>query len=61
MSRPRHVTRDTRVRLLTSEVHPGLETLPYAARRTVFPSDLVDDAVISAGTQVVVLTYRRTR
>lgn len=49
------------VRLLTSQVHPGLETLPYATRRTVFPSDLVNDAVISPGTQVVVLTYRKTR
>lgn len=41
---------------LTSQVHPGLETLPYAARRAVFPADLVDDAVVPAGAQVVVLT-----
>lgn len=47
--------------LLTSEVHPGLETLPYATCWTVFPSDLVNDTVISPGTQVVVLTYRMTR
>lgn len=43
---------------LTSQVHPGLETLPYSARRTVFPADLVDDAVVPPGAQVVVLTYR---
>lgn len=42
---------------LTSEVHPGLQTLSYAARRAVFPSDLVDDAVVPAGAQVVVLTW----
>lgn len=51
----------TRVQLLTSEVHPGLETLPYAARRTVFPSNLVNDTVISPGTQVVVLTYKNNK
>lgn len=50
-----------RVRLLTSKVHPGLETLPYTTRWTVFPPDLVNDAVISPGAQVVVLTYREMR
>lgn len=44
-------------RPLTSQVHPGLETLSYSTRRTVFPADLVDDAVVPSGTQVVVLTY----
>lgn len=48
-------------RALTSQVHPGLETLPYSARRTVFPADLVDDAVVPPGAQVVVLTYRDIR
>lgn len=43
-------------RALTSQVHPGLETLSYSTRWTVFPADLVDDAVVSPGTQVVVLT-----
>lgn len=46
---------------LTSQVHPGLETLPYAARRAVFPADLVDDAVVPAGAQVVVLTWVERR
>lgn len=50
-----------RAGLLTSQVHPGLETLPYTTRRTVFPPDLVDDAVVPPRTQVVVLTYRETR
>lgn len=50
-----------RVRLLTSKVHAGLETLPYTTCRTVFPSDLVNDTVISPGTQVVVLTCGKTR
>lgn len=44
-------------RALTSQVHPGLETLPYSTRRTVFPADLVDDAVVPPGAQVVVLAY----
>lgn len=44
-------------RPLTSQVHPGLETLSYSTRWTVFPADLVDDAVVPSGTQVVVLTY----
>lgn len=47
-------------RPLTSQVHPGLETLSYSTRRTVFPADLVDDAVVPPGTQVVVLTYGET-
>lgn len=50
-----------RVWFLTSEVHSSLETLPYPTRRTVFPSDFVNDTVISPGAQVVVLTYRKTR
>ena len=40
----------------TSQVHAGLQTLPYATRGAVFPADLVDDAVIPAGAKVVVLT-----
>lgn len=44
-------------RPLTSQVHPGLETLSYSTRWTVFPADLVDDAVVPSSTQVVVLTY----
>lgn len=45
----------TVLRVLTSEVHPGLEALAHAARRAVFPSDLVDDAVVPPGAKVVVL------
>ena len=42
----------------TSQVHAGLQTLPHATRRAVFPADLVDDAVVPAGAKVVVLTWR---
>lgn len=43
---------------LTFQVHPCLETLAEAARRTVLPADPVYDAVIPPGTQIVVLSWR---
>lgn len=42
----------------TFEIHAGLQTLPEAAGRTIFPSDLVDDAVIASGTQIVMLSLK---
>lgn len=40
---------------LTFQVHSSLKAFPEAARRAVLSSDLVNDAVVSPGTQVVVL------
>lgn len=37
----------------TSQSHPGLVALPQAAGGTVFPPELVDGAVIPAGTEVL--------
>lgn len=42
----------------TFEIHAGLQTLPEAAGGTIFPSDLVDDAVIASGTQIVMLSLK---
>lgn len=42
-------------RVFTFQVHSSLKAFPEAARRAVLSSDLVDDAVVSPGTQVVVL------
>lgn len=39
----------------TFQVHPGLEAFPEATGRTVLPPDLIDDAVVPASAQVVVL------
>lgn len=41
--------------MFTFQVHSSLKAFPEAARRAVLSSDLVDDAVVSPGTQVVVL------
>lgn len=41
--------------VFTFQVHSSLKAFPEAARRAVLSSDLVDDAVVSPGTQVVVL------
>lgn len=42
-------------RTLTFQIHPGLEAFPEATGRAVLPPDLIDDAVVSPGAQVVVL------
>ncbi len=49
------------VRLFTFQVHSGLKTFPEAAGWTVLPPDLIDDAVISPCTQVVVLACKEER
>lgn len=49
------------LRLFTFQVHSGLKTFPEAAGWTVLPSDLIDDAVVSACAQVVVLACAEER
>lgn len=39
----------------TFQVHPSLKAFPEAAGRAVLPPDLIDDAVVPPGAQVVVL------
>jgi hypothetical protein len=41
--------------LFTFQIHPSLKAFSEAASRTVLPADLVDDAVVPARTQIVVL------
>lgn len=45
---------------VTFQVHARLQTLAVAARGAVLPADLVDDAVVPAGTQVIVLPWAQT-
>lgn len=45
---------------VTFQVHARLQTLAVAARRAVLPADLVDDAVVPASTQVIVLPWAQT-
>lgn len=40
----------------TSESHPGLVAFPQAAGGAVFPPELVDGAVVPAGTEVLLFT-----
>jgi len=42
----------------TSERHPSFVALPQPAGRAVFPSELVDGAVVPAGTGVFLFTYK---
>lgn len=41
----------------TSEHHPCLVALSKTTRRTIFPSDFINNAVIPSSTQVVMVTY----
>lgn len=45
----------------TSESHPGFIALAQAAGRAVFPSELVDGAVVPAGTEVFLFTCKHQR
>lgn len=49
------------VKVFTFQVHSGLKTFPEAARGAVLPTDLINDAIISPCTQVVVLTCKERR
>ena len=42
--------------LFTFQIHPSLKAFSEATSRTVLPADLVDDAVVPARTQIVVLS-----
>lgn len=52
--------REGREGCVTFQVHARLQTLAVAARGAVLPADLVDDAVVPAGTQVIVLPWAQT-
>lgn len=45
----------------TSQRHPRLVALPQAAGRAVFPPELVDGAVVPAGTKVLLFTCKHQR
>lgn len=49
------------VKVFTFQVHSSLKTFPEAARGAVLPADLINDAIISPCTQVVVLTCKGRR
>lgn len=42
----------------TVQVHSSFETLPETAGWTILPADLINDAVISPRTEVIVLTCK---
>lgn len=47
--------------MFTFQVHSSLKTLSEAAGRAVLPADLIDDAVVSPRTEVVVLACEEER
>lgn len=46
---------------ITSQCHPGFVAFPQSAGRAVFPSELIDGAVIPAGAEILLFTWRQLR
>jgi len=45
---------------ITFQVHSSLKTFSIAACRTVFPSNLINDTIISSSTKIIVLSFHRS-